>query len=64
MGFESYEVRRTLPFSQVLCPKKSLHFTLFWIGRYDHETDEDFTEMTAKEDEVIARFKLLKFDKI
>ena len=39
-----------------------LTIIMYYSGRYDHETDEDFAEMTSKEDEVIAKYKLIKFD--
>ena len=37
-------------------------YTIFYCDRYDHETDEDFAEMSSKEDEVIAKYKLIKFN--
>eukprot|EP00596_Hydrurales_sp_CCMP1899_P004130 CAMPEP_0119039896 /NCGR_PEP_ID=MMETSP1177-20130426/9647_1 /TAXON_ID=2985 /ORGANISM="Ochromonas sp, Strain CCMP1899" /LENGTH=245 /DNA_ID=CAMNT_0007004381 /DNA_START=129 /DNA_END=866 /DNA_ORIENTATION=- len=41
-------------------PLLLIHGMIHLLG-YDHETDEDFLEMTTKEDEVIAKFKLKKF---
>ena len=38
-----------------------LYVIIFYCDRYDHETDEDFAEMSSKEDEVIAKYKLIKF---
>ena len=37
---------------------RNFHLTILSLCRYDHETDEDFLEMTTKETEVIEKYKL------